>query len=45
MKNKITLKGFLNCFKEFDFNILTKKKKDSGDLSPETVRDSWPVSR
>lgn len=34
------MKSFLNCFKNFDFNILAKKTKEPGEHSPETVRDT-----
>lgn len=42
-ENKITVKSFLNCFKNFDFNILkkeSKESKDSSEHSEETVRDT-----
>lgn len=36
---KVTLKAFLSCFKNFDFNILKKDKKRQ-EHSPETNRAS-----
>lgn len=39
-KDKITFKGFLKCFKNFDFNILTKPKKEVKLGNLDSVQDS-----
>jgi hypothetical protein len=37
---KITFKGFLNCFKSIEFNILTNKKKEYDVQKIESVHSS-----
>ena len=38
--NKSVLSKFLECFKNFDFNIITKSKSAEREISPESKRES-----
>ena len=37
---KVTLDGFLKCFKNFEFNILKKNKKVRVDMSADAIQQS-----
>ena len=37
---KVTLDGFLSCFKNFEFNILKKDKIDEIDMSVDAIQQS-----
>jgi hypothetical protein len=37
---KVTLDGFLSCFKNFEFNILKKNKKVKVDVKSEAIQQS-----
>lgn len=37
---KVTLKGFLECFKNFEFNIVKKNKRVRVDMSADAIQQS-----